>query len=108
MKSVELIHQPGAPILSARIVLPLGSILDPIGMKGRQQLLAGVLTRGCAEFNAEKFASFVESHGANLRCEAGEDLLVIALKCNRIDANLMVPLILAILEGPHCNEEKIN
>ena len=44
MKSVELIHQPGAPILSARIVLPLGSILDPIGMKGRQQLLAGVLT----------------------------------------------------------------
>ena len=108
MKSVELIHQPGAPILSARIVLPLGSILDPIGMKGRQQLLAGVLTRGCAEFNAEKFASFVESHGANLRCEAGEDLLVIALKCNRIDANSMVPLILAMFESPHCNEEQIN
>ncbi|NDC15941.1 MAG: hypothetical protein EBZ76_12455, partial [Synechococcaceae bacterium WB9_2_170] len=53
------------------------------GRAGQQQLLAGVLTRGCGSLNAEAFADLVEGLGANLRCEAGDDLLVVALKCAR-------------------------
>lgn len=108
MKQVELLHQPESPILVARLVLAFGSRVDPPGQRGRQQLLAGVLTRGCGELNAEDFANKVESYGANLRCDAGEDFLVVALKCNNDDANFLLPLLLDMLETPSCERDQVN
>ena len=108
MKQVELLHQPESPILVARLVLAFGSRVDPPGQRGRQQLLAGVLTRGCGELNAEDFANEVESYGANLRCDAGDDFLVVALKCNNDDANFLLPLLLDMLEMPSCERDQVN
>ncbi len=108
MKQFELLHQPESPILVARLVLAIGSRVDPPGQRGRQQLLAGVLTRGCGELNAEDFANKVESFGASLRCDAGDDFLVIALKCNNDDAIFLLPLLLDMLESPSCDKDQVN
>ncbi len=102
MNQLVCLAQPGAAILAARLVVPLGSHLDPPRRAGQQQLLAGVLTRGCGDLDAEAFADVVEGLGANLRCEAGDDLLVVALKCALADANTLLPLMLQMLEQPHC------
>lgn len=108
MKQFELLHQPESPILVARLVLAIGSRVDPPGQRGRQQLLAGVLTRGCGELNAEDFANKVESFGASLRCDAGDDFLVLALKCNNDDAIFLLPLLLDMLESPSCDKDQVN
>ena len=100
MTRFELLHRPGAPTLAARLVLPLGSRQDPVGAAGRQQLLAGVLTRGCGDLGAEAVADLVENRGAQLRCEAGDDLLVLALRCAGDDADQLLPLLLTMAEAP--------
>ena len=107
MNQLVCLPQPGAQILAARLVVPLGSHLDPPGRAGQQQLLAGVLTRGCGSLDAEAFADLVEGLGANLRCEAGDDLLVVALKCARADASTLLPLLLQMLEQPQCASSQV-
>jgi predicted Zn-dependent peptidase len=105
---IELLNQPAAPILAARLIIPFGSIYDPIGLRGRQQLLAGVLTRGCGNLTAEQFANQVESIGAILRCDAGEDLLIICLKCNIKDASILLPLLFQMIEAPRCDKIQVD
>lgn len=107
MTRLELLHCPGAPTLVARLVLPLGSRHDPAGGAGRQQLLAGVLTRGCGELGAEAVADLVENRGAQLRCDAGDDLLVLALRCASDDAQQLLPLLLTMVEAPRLDGPQV-
>jgi predicted Zn-dependent peptidase len=88
-------------------MLPLGSATDPVGQAGRQQLLAGSLSRGCGQLEAEKFADLVEGLGANLRSDASEDLLVLALKCASSDGAQLLPLLLTMLEQPLFNSDQV-
>ena len=88
-------------------MLPLGSATDPAGQAGRQQLLAGSLSRGCGQLGAEKFADLVEGLGASLRSDASEDLLVIALKCASSDGTQLLPILLTMLEQPLFNSDQV-
>lgn len=107
MTRLVLLQRPGAPTLAARLVLPQGSRLDPAGAAGRQQLLAGVLTRGCGELGAEAVADLVENRGAQLRCDAGDDLLVLALRCASDDADQLLPLLLTMVEAPRLDRAQV-
>ena len=66
---VDLQSRPGPAILSARLVIRGGSGADPIGRRGAHQLLAGLMTRGCGDLDAEALADRVEGAGAGLRAE---------------------------------------
>jgi hypothetical protein len=107
MTRLEVLHRPGAPTLAARLVLPQGSRHDPAGAAGRQQLLAGVLTRGCGDLGAEAVADLVENRGAQLRCDAGDDLLVLALRCAGDDADQLLPLLLTMVEAPRLDGAQV-
>jgi predicted Zn-dependent peptidase len=107
MTRLELLHRPGAPTLAAHLVLRQGSRLDPAAAAGRQQLLAGMLTRGCATLGAEAVADLVENRGAQLRCEAGDDLIVLALRCASEDADPLLPLLLTMLEAPQIEASQV-
>ncbi len=104
---VTLLHRPGPAILSARLVIRGGSGLDPHGCRGAHQLLAGLLTRGCGELDAEALADLVEGAGAGLRCEAGEDSLVLALKCAAEDSDALLPLLLQMVRRPRLDADQI-
>ena len=97
----------GPQVLAARLWLRGGSSADPEGQRGAAQLLAGLLTRGCGNLDAEALADLVEGCGAALRAEAGEDHLAISLKCASDDAEVLVPLLLAMVRDPRLDHDQI-
>ncbi len=104
---LRILHRPGPAILAARLAIPGGSGRDPAGARGAHQLLAGSLTRGCGDLDAEALADCVEGAGAALRVEAHEDGLVLALKCAAEDAPTLVPLLLTMARRPRLEPEQV-
>jgi predicted Zn-dependent peptidase len=92
--------RPGPAILAARLVIRGGSGADPAGQRGAHQLLAGVMSRGCGNLDADALADLVEGAGAALRADALEDALIIGLKCAAADAPELLPLLLAMVRLP--------
>jgi zinc protease len=97
----------GPAVLAARLWIRGGSGSDPAGQRGLHQLLAGVLSRGCADLDAEALADLVEGRGAALRCEASEDALVLSLKCAAEDARELLPLLIAMVRRPHLERSQV-
>jgi predicted Zn-dependent peptidase len=97
----------GPAVLAARLWVRGGSGSDPAGQRGLHQLLAGVLSRGCGDLDAEALADLVEGRGAALRCEASEDSLVLSLKCAAEDASELLPLLIAMVRRPHLESSQV-
>ncbi len=94
------LERPGAGLLAARLWIRGGSSQDPQGQRGAMQLLAGTMTRGAGALDADGLAELVEGRGAALRAEAGEDALVISLKCASNDAADLLPLLPLMASAP--------
>ncbi len=90
----------GAGLVAARLWIRGGSSLDPVGQRGAMQLLAGTMTRGAGDLDADGLAELVEGCGAALRAEASEDCLVLSLKCASEDSGSLVPLLLTMATAP--------
>jgi predicted Zn-dependent peptidase len=99
--------RPGAGLLAARLWIRGGSSMDPQGQRGAMQLLAGTMTRGAGELDADGLAELVEGRGAALRAEANEDSLVIGLKCASDDASDLLPLLLAMACEPSLESSQV-
>jgi predicted Zn-dependent peptidase len=103
-----VVHPRGGPaILAARLVVRGGSSRDPEGNRGAHQLLAGLMTRGCGNLDAEALADRVEGAGAALRAEAHEDGLVIGLKCAADDAADLLPLLPEMILRPTLDTDQL-
>ncbi len=105
---VWVLRRPGPAVLSAKLWIRGGSAADPPGQRGRGQLLAGLLTRGCGSYSGEALADLVEGLGDELRCECGEDGLVISLKCASDDAAVLLPLLGAMVRSPWLEPDQID
>jgi len=101
-------RRPGPAIVACRLWIRGGSSGDRLGERGAAQLLAGLLTRGCGDFNAEALADLVEGRGAALRCEATEDSLVLSLKCASSDAPELLPLLLSMARQPWLSSDQLD
>lgn len=104
---LRLLHRPGPELLAARLVVRGGSAADPADLRGAHQLLAGLMSRGCGDLDAEALADLVEGAGAGLRAEAAEDSLVLALKCAADDAERLLPLLLQMVRRPHLESDQL-
>jgi predicted Zn-dependent peptidase len=100
-------QRPGAGLLAARLWIRGGSSEDPQLQRGAMQLLAGTLTRGAGALDADALAELVEGRGASLRAEAGEDALVLSLKCASEDGPDLVPLLLDMVTAPCLNSDQV-
>jgi zinc protease len=100
-------RRPAAGLVAARLWIRGGSSRDPDGQRGAMQLLAGSMTRGAGQLDAEALADLVEGCGAALRAEASEDALVISLKCASDDAPELLPLLLAMAADPCLESEQV-
>ena len=103
-----LLERSGPAILSAKLWFRGGSSGDPGGQRGRAQLLAGVLSRGCGDLSGDELADLVEGCGAGLRCEAAEDGTLISLKCASSDAEALLPLLLQMACDPWLVDDQID
>jgi len=100
-------EHPGPSILAARLVIRGGSGADPAGQRGAHQLLAGLMSRGCGNLNAEALADLVEGAGAGLRADAMEDAIVLGLKCAAADADSLLPLLISMVRQPHLAPDQL-
>jgi predicted Zn-dependent peptidase len=100
-------QRPGPAILAARLLVVGGSGADPAGRRGAHQLLAGLMTRGCGDLDAEALADLVEGAGAALRADAHEDALTVALKCAVEDAADLLPLLPAMVCRPRLDPDQL-
>jgi predicted Zn-dependent peptidase len=98
----------GPEIVAARLWIRGGSSGDPKGERGAHQLLAGLLSRGCGSFDADRLADLVEGCGAVLRSEATEDSVVLSLKCSRADAEELLPLMLTMVRSPWLSDDQLS
>ena len=105
---LALQHRSTPELLAARLWIAGGSSLDRRDARGAHQLLAGLLTRGCAQHSAEALADLVEGAGAALRAEALEDALVISLKCASSDATQLLPLLLDMVTQPRLEADQLD
>ncbi len=103
-----VLRRPGPRVLAARLIIRGGSGADPQHQRGAHQLLAGLMTRGCGELNAEALADLVEGAGAALRAEATEDALTLALHCGAEDAEDLLPLLLAMVRQPTLQPDQVD
>ena len=101
-------QRPGPDVVAARLWIRGGSSQDPQGQRGAHQLLAGLMTRGCGDLDADALADLVEGRGAVLRSEASEDSLVVSLKCAAADASTLLPLLLTMVRDPHLSPEQLD
>ena len=101
-------QRPGPDVVAARLWIRGGSSEDPRGQRGAHQLLAGLMTRGCGDLDADALADLVEGRGAVLRSEASEDSLVVSLKCAAADAPALLPLLLAMVREPNLRPEQLD
>jgi len=105
---VWVLRRPGPAIVSAKLWIRGGSSADPRGQRGRAQLLAGLLSRGCGDLSGEAMADLVEGLGDELRCEASEDGLLISLKCASADSTALLPLLHAMVLNPWLASDQIS
>jgi len=103
-----LVRRPGPRVLAARLVIRGGSGADPLHQRGAHQLLAGLMTRGCGELDAEALADRVEGAGAALRAEATEDALTLALHCGAEDGDELLPLLLSMAREPSMRTDQVD
>ncbi|MFN9055899.1 MAG: M16 family metallopeptidase, partial [Cyanobacteriota bacterium] len=103
-----MLQRPGPRVLSARLVIRGGSSADPPQQRGAHQLLAGLMTRGCGDLDAEALADKVEGAGAALRSEASEDALTLALHCAAEDAQDLLPLLLLMVRQPTLQPDQVD
>jgi len=103
-----VLRRPGPRVLSARLMIRGGSSADPQRQRGAHQLLAGLMTRGCGELNAEALADRVEGAGAALRAEATEDALTLALHCGAEDGEDLLPLLLSMVLQPTLQPDQVD
>ena len=103
-----VVQRPGPRVLAARLVIRGGSSADPHLQRGAHQLMAGLMTRGCGDLDAEALADRVEGAGAALRAEASEDVLTLALHCGAEDAEHLLPLLLEMVRQPTLSPDQVD
>jgi len=71
--TVWLVERPDLPIVSASLVIPYGSAVDPEDKPGAMALLADMLDEGAGKRSALELSELVASAGATLGISAGLD-----------------------------------
>ncbi|MEZ5291828.1 MAG: pitrilysin family protein [Vicinamibacterales bacterium] len=95
------------PAVSIAIGVDAGAIADPDGAPGTAALLARVLDRGTARYDAEAIADALESRGASLSVGASRQQIVASATCLVDDAAAVLPVACAVVKEPSLPEHEV-
>ena len=96
-----------ADIVSARIFIKAGSLLDPLPKSGLTHLLAATITKGTDELSSLEIAERVESVGASLGADTGTDYFLLSFKTVSSDFSGIFELAGQLLRSPAFPESEI-
>jgi predicted Zn-dependent peptidase len=97
---VILVEQHEVPIISLRVIVKAGSILDPPGKEGLANLTAQLLRRGTSTRTGEKIADEVDFVGGTLEIAAGHDLADLQAEFLKKDIGAGLEIVSDILRHP--------
>ncbi len=86
--------------------LPVGRFSDPPGREGICELTAGLISKGTESFTADEFAERLESAGATLFSDAGEENCVLGMRMLASSARSLVPLFIEMISRPRFAKEE--
>ncbi len=90
-----LVERHTQPVLSLSLTMLAGSAYDPAGKEGLASMVAGLLTKGAADRDAEQIAAVIEGVGGSLTAEADyvPDFLTVQANVLSPDAPLAFSLL---------------
>ncbi|MCL4214720.1 MAG: insulinase family protein [Gemmatimonadales bacterium] len=65
------------PVLSLTLAMPGGAFYDPAGKSGVAEMMAGLLTKGAGNRDADQISAAIEGVGGSLSASAGTDFLTL-------------------------------
>jgi zinc protease len=97
---VLVAERPELPIVSVRVTVGAGAVLDPPGRAGLANLTARLLTRGTARRSGPEIDRAIEFVGGSLESEGGRDGAGLSLAVLRRDLALGLDLLADALQQP--------
>lgn len=79
--TVLLMEKRGVPMVSFAGIIKAGSTADPAGQEGLASVTAGLLRKGTAKRNAQKFAEDLDFIGASFAADASTDFSSVSAEC---------------------------
>lgn len=95
------------PLVTLRVIVEAGSVLDPSGMEGLAGLTAGMLMKGAVGLNEDRILERLETVGGRLRVEPGRDAVIISGSFLAVDIETGIDLISRILLSPEFDPETL-
>lgn len=95
-----LVESHRQPVVSLRLAIPAGRTYDPPGKEGLADFVAGLLTKGAGDRDADAIAATIERVGGSLSAGAGQDFLTIQADVLAADAPLAFGLLADVAMRP--------
>lgn len=95
------------PAVSVAIGIDAGATADPEGAGGMAALVARVLDKGTARYDANAIADELEGRGASLSVGAGRQQIVVSATCLADDLTAVLPVACAVARQPSFPEQEV-
>lgn len=105
---VLVAERPALPIVSVRVAVEAGAVLDPPDRPGLAHLTARLLTRGTARRSAAELDRAIEFVGGSLEADGERDGATLALDVLRRDLDLGLDLLAEVLRHPAFPEDEVD
>ncbi len=106
--TVYLMEDHTAPLVSIRVLLPSGSVDDPVGSEGLAALLADVVeTGGTASRSPEQLEELLEAQAANVSAGASDEFTTVSASIRASDVTRLMPVIAELVQKPGFNAARL-
>lgn len=95
------------PAVSVAIGVEAGATAEPEGAAGTAALVARVLDKGTARYDADAIADQLEGRGASLSVGAGRQQIVVSATCLADDLPAVLPVACAVARQPSFPEREV-
>ncbi len=104
---VVTLHRPALPLITLKLLMNFGSVLEPDDKSGLAYMTARMLKEGTINRNAMETAEALERVGADLSARSGALTTQISLESLSKDFELGIEIILDILQNPVFDEDEL-
>ncbi len=106
--SVWLVEKPGLPLVSLRLVLPGGALLDPAAQPGLTAMADEAAMRGAGARDALQFAQEVDRLALSLAIYTGKSSSILAIDCHADRLPEALAILSDILERPRFDQPMVD
>ncbi|HSG29170.1 MAG TPA: insulinase family protein, partial [Candidatus Krumholzibacterium sp.] len=105
---VYIVETREVPLVTIRLLIPVGAAADPEGRNGIAGLTATMILRGAGGIGAEEMAELIENTGGSLESAAGSDLTQIYGDFMARDLELGIDLLARTVMQPDLPQEEFD